>query len=151
MVKRSGILAGLVGAVFGVLTLVLTTPDIGRDVLLVAPPDIISTERLSTLTRNLTEGLQFGLATFLVWSAGGVAWAQRRARPLLLGAVVATTWILIGVWLQRMLLNLFNVREEFVPWGFLVDVLFVLSAGTVTWFIAATLRPVSVGTDNRDN
>jgi hypothetical protein len=142
MVEWGAILAGLAGAVFGFAALEATTPGLGRQLSLVAPPEVVTEQLVVRLTLDVTEGIQFGLASFLVLSSGRVAWSQRRGRPILFAAVVGASWILVGAWSQRMLTNMFGIHWAMVPWGIVFDALFVLSVAVVAWFIAGTVRHV---------
>lgn len=144
MAWRRAVLLGVLGAAVGFLALQLSTPDVGRVYGLRVPVEIINSRRLNLLVLNLTQGLRFGLATFLVSSSGRIAWAGRRLRPSAFAAVLGATWILVGVWLQQILLNVLTVRQTLFPWVLTFDALFVVSAALVVWFIAVTLTATPV-------
>ena len=105
--------------------------------------NLIESARFMRLWQDLAFGVEMALAVRILAGAGPGAWARRRSDPVALGGVAAISLILVGGWLQRMLLNLLGFRLGGPSWNGPISTGLFIAASLVVGL--SLVRPISDG------
>lgn len=100
----------------------------------------IEAARVTRLWLDIGYGAQVGLAVGIIAAVGPISWAQRATDRLAPFGLVALTWVLVGSWLQRLLLNLFKFRLGGANWNAIISGgVFLLAGGVVALMLARSI------------
>ena len=108
----------------------------------------IETSRFTRLWQDAAYGAQVALAAGIIGAVGPTAWRTRRTDWLALGGLAGISWLLVGGWVQRLLLNLFRFRLGGTSWnGIITNVIFLVAGGVVCLVLGRAIgrrgRPVA--------
>ncbi len=110
---------------------------------------VVDAARFTRLWQDVAYGAQVALAVGIIAVAGPSAWARRGTDRLPLAGLAAISWVLIGTWLQRLLLILFRFRLGGTTWnGIISNGLFLVACGVVgVILVRVIVRAPSAGSE----